>query len=210
MQGREYAISPYSIVRKMFTSIEPHYFSLLWNRVVDDVRRADALDDIENFRPAPDEPALLLPVSREGIIQHHESMTNEELAKSILEETKKFVGIIKSDLGFELDYSLDSLKFIDYYVASLSAKVDAAEKKSDVRLFVYLIGNYIGEVFRRKYGGKWVFNDKDSSAGLVLQGVSNGGAIFPHRVAANLAMDYYEGAVMAYAKDLHKKIVARV
>jgi hypothetical protein len=207
LSGKDLTISPFSIVRRAFKSVEPHYLAVNWNDIVKKIRKADDLEDTSGFNPAPSDPALLLPVNEGESSGASLHITSDELAKNIADETNKFIGFLKDDLGFELDYSIESLKFIDAYISSLNEKMSKEGKKTETRVFLYLLGNYIGEVLRKNFSGKWVYLDSDQTAGLIFDDSKpNGNTIFPHQVAAKFAFNYKEGEIIKYVRDLSRKI----
>lgn len=200
--GKEITVSPFLRVRQAFSNLERYHLSMYWNAVVERMRKAEPLDDRSGFRPPPAEPIRLLPV-REGEGAAN-GPTDEELAKVIPEETKTFVEILKSDLGIELDYSLESLRFLDHYFRSLSDAIGKEGELGERRIFVYLAGNYLGEVLRRAYGGRWVYIPEHQTTGLVFSAGGEGRTVYPHKAAAEMATEYREGGVVIYADKVKK------
>ncbi|HDS29795.1 MAG TPA: hypothetical protein ENN67_02000, partial [Firmicutes bacterium] len=125
LDGKEITISPFARVRQAFTETEPHHLASYWNSVIERLKTAEDLDDKIGFWRPSNTPIRLLPLA--GAVKTKKSgPSDEELAKVIPDETKKFVQILKADLGVELDYTLDSLRFLDYYFRSLN---DAMKKE---------------------------------------------------------------------------------
>ncbi len=206
--GKEMSVSPFARIRQAFTRLEDHHVSTYWNTVVKRMKEAEDLDDPMGFRPPPGEPVKMLPVPEAKAVRG-DGPSDEELAKIIPEETKKFVEILKSDLGVELDYSLNSLRFLDHYLRSLNDKMKKEGQMGERRVFVYLAGNYLGEVLRRAYGGRWVYVPEHQTTGLVLSEGEEKGTVYPHKAAAKLAVEYKNGGVIAYADTVRSAIHKR-
>jgi hypothetical protein len=204
--GREITVNPFARVRQAFGKIEPHHLAAYWNSVVTRIEESKPLDDKAGFRPQLDERIKMLPIALGKDQAGMGGPTDDELAKVILEETAKFIQILKADLGVELDYSLDSLRFLDHYLRSLNDAMKKEGKMGERRVFVYLAGNYLGEVLRRSYGGRWVYVPEHQTTGLVLRENAEGGTIYPHKAAAKLAMEYETGGVIAYVDKIKKRI----
>lgn len=206
LAGMEITISPFSRIRQAFTDLENHHLASYWNTVVKKIREAKPLEDPVGFKKPPSEPLKMLPVQTGAEATGANGPSDEELARIIPEETKKFVEILKSDLGVELDYSLSSLKFLDHYLRSINDKMKKEGQMGERRVFVYLAGNYLGEVLRRAYGGKWVYVPEYQTTGLILTKVPEGGTIYPHKAAAKLAIEYQTGGVIAYAEKIKSRV----
>jgi hypothetical protein len=204
ISGKEITISPFSLIRQAFTALEDHHVCKYWNIVVKRTEEAELIDDPVGFREPPEEELKMLPGADAADQKTSEGPTDHELAEIIPEETKKFVEILKSDIGIELDYTIDSLRFLDHYLQSLSKKLQKDGEMGERRVFVYLAGNYLGEVLRRTFGGKWVYVAKHQTTGLVLQGKEERRTIYPHKAAAKLAMEYQKGGVIAYADKIKR------
>jgi hypothetical protein len=199
LAGREITISPFSRIRQALTNIEPCHIASYWNVVIDKVNESEALDDTSGFKLPSDMKLKKLPVKGEGV---QKGPTDKELADIIPEETKKFIAILKQDLGVELDYTLDSLKFLDHFFRSLSDKVGKKGGVDDQRVLIYLAGNYLGEVLRRAYGGQWVFVGDQQTTAIVMTRGDRKSTIFPHKAAAEMVMSYKDGGVMDYARKV--------
>ena len=203
--GKEITISPFAKIRQAFTKMESQHLSSYWNSVVERMKNGETLDDIVGFRPPPESSALLLPLYGQGQ-KKHSGPSDEELAKIIPEETKKFIQILKSDIGVELDLTLDSLRFLDYYFRSLNDAMQKEGRMGERRVFIYLAGNYLGEVLRKAFGGKWVYVPEQQTTGLVLKGGGEDNTIYPHKAAAKLAFEYKENGVVSYVETIKKKL----
>jgi hypothetical protein len=207
--GKEITISPFSRIRQAFARLEAHHLATYWNSVMDRLDQSQPLDDRSGFRPPPEESLKRLPVTDTRANSGADGPTDEELAKQIPEETKQFVKILKSDLGVELDYSLDSLRFLDHYLRSLHETMKKEGKMGEKRVFVYLAGNYLGEVIRKAYGGRWIYVPEQETAGLMLQEGRKDSTVYPHKAAAKMAMEYESGSVLTYADKIKQRLSAR-
>ncbi len=206
LMGKDITISPFARVRGAFTDIEDHHLSVYWNNVVERLETVSPLDDTKGFTPPPSEPLKMLPTPGGSAKRKSNGPTDDELSRIIPDETGKFIDILKTDLGIELDYSIGSLQFLDHYLRSLNDKMRKEGKIGERRVFVYLAGNYLGEVLRRAYGGKWVYISEQQTTGLMLGDQSHGKTIYPHKAAAKLAIEYQTGGVIEYAESVKRRL----
>jgi hypothetical protein len=204
--GKEITINPFSQIRQAFEKLEPHHLAGYWNVVVERIENAKPIEDRSGFRPQPEDRIRMLPVVTAKVAAKAKGPSDEELARLIPEETRKFVQILRNDIGVELDFSIDSLRFLDHYLKSISEIVRKEGKMGERRVFVYLAGNYLGEVIRRAYGGRWVYLAEEETAGLIIREGQEGGMIFPHKAAAKLAFEYDSGGVVIYADRIKKRL----
>jgi hypothetical protein len=203
LAGKEITISPFSRIRQALTNIEPSHLASYWNVVIERINKSEALDDTSGFKLQPDMKLKKLPVKGDGVPK---GPTDKELGEIIPEETKQFIAILKQDLGVELDYTLDSLKFLDHFFRSLNDKVGKTGGVADQRVLIYLAGNYLGEVLRRAYGGEWVFvGDQQTTAIIMIKG-NRKSTIFPHKAAAEMVVGYRDGGVMDYARKVEMEL----
>ena len=176
--------------------------------VVERIDNSDPLADKQGFRPSPSSSLKKLPVDTSGGGKGSDGPTDDELARVIPEETKKFIEILKADLGVELDYSVNSLKFLDHYFRSLNAKMVKVKKVKWVSAgFLYILRVItLGEVLRREFGGRWVYIPEHQTTGLVLTVDNEHKTLYPHKSAAKMAMEYKTGAVTAYFDTIKKQM----
>lgn len=81
-----------------------------------------------------------------------------------LREAHEALVSIFQDFGVSLDYSLESLKWIeDYLEQNYPYQEGAHNPFPAVRVGVklYFLGAYAGETLIRKVGGSWSYNEKD-------------------------------------------------
>jgi hypothetical protein len=73
-----------------------------------------------------------------------------------IDDTLEMLIVNAAEQGFALDHSEDSLEtFENYILKSKSTVVD------DLAINIY--SQYVGEVFRKSYGGKWKIGDNPAS-----------------------------------------------
>jgi len=204
--ARELTVSPFARVRKAFGELEQSHFAEFWNEVVHGIGESDELNDADGFRKPRTGEFKLLPTSPGAVIPGEDAPSDEELADSIASETTKFIELIRSDLGIELDFSIDSLRFLDHYLKSLSEKITEMKEMGERRVFVYLAGNYLGEVLKRAYGGKWIYVPEEQTSGLIVSKAGKSTTVFPHKVAAELAMAYRSGGAMTFADKVKRML----
>ena len=199
LAGKEITVNPFARIRQALTNIEPCHIAKYWNTVIDRINGSEPLDDTSGFQPSSGTTLKKLPVKDDEAAS---GPTDAELAETIPEETKQFIAILKQDLGVELDYTLESLKFLDHFFRSLNDKVGHEGGVSDQRVLIYLAGNYLGEVLRRAYGGEWVYVGDQQTTAIKLQKGDRQSTIFPHKAAAEMVMAYRDGGVLDYAKKV--------
>lgn len=206
--GREMTINPFSRVRQAFEKMEPFHLSVYWNSIVNRMSSAKFLDDRSGFRPPPEENIKMLPVSVPED-KGSDGPSDEELAETIPDETIKFIQLLRQDLGVQLDYSLESLKFLDHYLKSLNEAMQEEGNMGEKRVFVYLAGNYLGEVLRKSFGGRWVYIPEQQTSGLILREGADALTVYPHQAAAKLAMEYQQGGVITYLDKIKQRLGVR-
>src|SRR5258706_7254899 len=85
---------------------------------------------------------------------------DEDLARyapppdKIAELAASAVRFVASKYKFELDFTSDTLSFIDQYVRD--ARSELLVKPEALDLLAATIGTYLGEVMRRAFGAGWV------------------------------------------------------
>jgi hypothetical protein len=78
--------------------------------------------------------------------------STDEMMVYFAKETTKWV---KADQGIDLDYSLESVRFIEIQLAKLSGEIDKTNPPAGTFGTASGYGAYIGEVFRQREGGAW-------------------------------------------------------
>ena len=87
-------------------------------------------------------------------------------------KSAKWISKALTSAGYKADFSLDSLKEIDRFFDehSVNGKTKPNGLFSEqLGSRIFSIGSYVGEVLRKKYGGKWVGNDNDPESELNLE-----------------------------------------
>lgn len=69
---------------------------------------------------------------------------------------------VQRALGVALDGSVESLAFVDHYIAASGRQ--AALKPEVLALTAAALGAYLGEVAIRRFGGRWVLDDAAAPA----------------------------------------------
>jgi hypothetical protein len=104
--------------------------------------------------------------------------------------------------GYKADFSLDSLREIDRFFEEQTADGKAKaggllSEKLGQRIFG--ISAYVGEVIRRKFGGKWEGNDADPQAEINLSlKLSSGATIWPVQRVMKRLQNGGEDGIYAY------------
>jgi len=104
--------------------------------------------------------------------------------------------------GYKADFSLDSLREIDRFFEEQAADGKAKaggllSEKPGQRIFG--IGAYVGEVIRRKFGGKWEGNDADPQAEINISlKLSSGATVWPVQRVMKRLKNGGEDGIYAY------------
>src|SRR5262249_22655828 len=67
---------------------------------------------------------------------------------------------MKQDKNIDLDYSFDSIKGVETRLGEISKDVVKDNPQKGTFGIALAYGAYVGEVFRRQYGGSWAKSDK--------------------------------------------------
>ncbi|MFL6072580.1 MAG: hypothetical protein ACJ73S_04200 [Mycobacteriales bacterium] len=86
-------------------------------------------------------------------------------------------GLVESQFGRQLDWTVDSLAVLDEVCAELLAGGPLAGERLD--LWWKLVGAYTGEVLVREYGGQWIAHERAPGAYAVTV---SGTTAFPFAV----------------------------
>jgi len=92
----------------------------------------------------------------------------EEAPDEILELSERCVAHVRYRLGFELDYSVDTLSVLDHFVVSVLSDEGEGEppppghsrRSSATLLLAPTVGAYFGEVLRRAFPCRWRFTSE--------------------------------------------------
>ncbi|MGB0578820.1 MAG: hypothetical protein ACPGVU_03865 [Limisphaerales bacterium] len=81
--------------------------------------------------------------------------------------------------GKELDYSIESIRFVESQLGGLSNSVDAKNPPQGTRESAIGYGAYIGEVIRRQRGGSWERDHPVGGEDSFPLNTSSNGTVFP-------------------------------
>jgi hypothetical protein len=92
---------------------------------------------------------------------------NLSTPEQILSSAERCVLHVKNRLGFELDYTADTITVLDHYAHNLLVEefADVSVPPGDprrsplVQLMSPILGAYFGEVIRRTFNARWRFTD---------------------------------------------------
>lgn len=91
---------------------------------------------------------------------------NEELQQYLFHLTdnqEEFINKLQSS-GFNFDYSLDSLPELERYIGDMGERI-AWKNKAESAAFLRLgVWSYIGETFRKNFGGGWLVSLSDTDS----------------------------------------------
>jgi len=126
-------------------------------------------------------------------------------------KSAKWIAQALNSSNYKADFSIESLKEIDRFFDDQS---ENGQPRPDGLLSeqlgnrIFSLGAYVGEVLRRKYGGKWIGNDNDPNAEINLELRLKGGVgIWPiQKVIKRLKNGsednlYFYGKVAGELKD---------
>jgi hypothetical protein len=94
----------------------------------------------------------------------------EEAPEEILELSERCVAHVRYRLGFELDYSVDTLSVLDHFVVAVLSEEGEGEppppghsrRASAMLLLAPTVGAYFGEVLRRAFPCRWRFTSESA------------------------------------------------
>jgi hypothetical protein len=81
-------------------------------------------------------------------------MDNEQFSKLMADTAEDAVNYIESTGSPRPDYSIQSLAIVDQLVQSLS---EQHLDEKEMFTYSYMLGAYIGEVYKKEAGGDWLF-----------------------------------------------------
>lgn len=96
-------------------------------------------------------------------------MTREELTQLMADSAQDAVKTTKEEFNLTLDDSEHSLALVDDVILSwLSKYKDQALEDNAVFTICNIYGAYVGEIFRKKIGGNWSYDESDQDAPYVV------------------------------------------
>ncbi|MDE2855482.1 MAG: hypothetical protein OXN88_15020 [Chloroflexota bacterium] len=79
-------------------------------------------------------------------------------SSELQEDAELVIEVLSEKEDIELDYSVDSISWLDGYIDEHRGKLDAGDKS----VLREKLGAFLGESIRRNYGGRWVKDSDDS------------------------------------------------
>lgn len=137
-------------------------------------------------------------------------MPGETVAEAMQAYAADAVASVQADL--ELDYSVESLRIVERLLEIGGAGFDRGD--DSLRAIATMWGGYVGEVFRRRWGGEWVFpEDGPFQKRLCLiihdaTGLPTGReiALFPVERAYKQLVNGSEDGIWSYASALEDRL----
>ncbi|MCC5855614.1 MAG: hypothetical protein JJU10_08060 [Idiomarina sp.] len=131
------------------------------------------------------------------------SISGPELQQLMLESAADAVKFAQEEFSVPLDQSPESIAAVDDLILAVRERYQNDVHDSKVIFTLCnLFGAYIGEVFRTRYGGTWVYDDGDKDAPAVFLAIGEYTFAFAGIVYQRLVNDqtlstrlYYEEAV---------------
>ncbi|MDU0355472.1 hypothetical protein RS130_17590 [Paraglaciecola aquimarina] len=97
------------------------------------------------------------------------SMTSEDLILLMADSAENAIITTKEEFNITLDGSEESINLVDDIILSWLAKYKAvALEENAVFTICNIYGAYIGEIFRKKIGGEWKYDESDPDAPYVV------------------------------------------
>lgn len=101
-------------------------------------------------------------------------MNATELEQLMHDSAADAVAVAKEEFNITLDYTQQSIAKIDEILASFLNKYrDQVLEDSAVFTLSNVFGAYVGEVFRKTYGGEWHYDNSEPEAPYVLLEIGN-------------------------------------
>lgn len=138
-------------------------------------------------------------------------MNNLELLQLMTDSAKDAVLVTKEQFNLELDYSVNSIIFVDDAINGYLDiyKAQALEDKA-VFTLCNMYGAYIGEVFRKAVGGNWVFDEHIKDAPSIFISIKQNQYAFAGICYEKLVNDskvsvqqYFDLALSAHGSPTH-------
>ena len=137
--------------------------------------------------------------------------SKEEIERLKMEKTivngYKNISRVLINYGYKTDFSIDSLSEIDRFIQENSikgyAKADGllAEQTAEK---LYTLGAYVGEVIRRKHGGKWIIELFEETKMDINIRLNNGHVFCPHNLVMKKLWNSEAYSIYDAASELNK------
>ena len=96
-------------------------------------------------------------------------MTREELTQLMTDSAQSAVTTTEEEFNLSLDGTEHSLSLLDDVILSWLGKYkDQALEDNVVFTICNIYGAYVGEIFRKKIGGNWSYDESDQDAPYVV------------------------------------------
>ncbi|GAC31911.1 hypothetical protein [Paraglaciecola polaris] len=96
-------------------------------------------------------------------------MTREELTQLMIDSAQNAIETTEQEFAVVLDESEQSLAVVDDVILSWLGKYESeALEENAVFTICNIYGAYVGELFRRKIGGFWKYDESDKRAPYVV------------------------------------------
>jgi len=96
-------------------------------------------------------------------------MTREELTQLMTDSAQNAVKTTQEEFDLTLDGSEHSLALLDDVILSWLGKYkDQVLEENAVFTICNIYGAYVGEIFRKKVGGNWSYDESDQDAPYVI------------------------------------------
>ncbi|MCF2946768.1 hypothetical protein L0668_01505 [Paraglaciecola aquimarina] len=130
-------------------------------------------------------------------------MTSSELAELMADCAENAITTTSQEFQLELDGSEQSIELVDDVILSWLGKYKSQALESDaVFTICNIYGAYVGEIFRKKVGGEWNYDQSNPDAPYVVLNYASNSYAFAGVVYQRLVNDsqvsiknYYEQAL---------------
>lgn len=96
-------------------------------------------------------------------------MTSSELAELMVDSADNAIATTQEEFDITLDGTEESIPQIDEVILHWLSKYKAqALEENAVFTICNIYGAYVGEIFRNKIGGEWVYDESDEDAPYVV------------------------------------------
>jgi hypothetical protein len=96
-------------------------------------------------------------------------MTREELTDLMIDSAQSAIETTQEEFNLKLNGTDESITIVDDVILSWIDKYkDQALEDNAVFTICNIYGAYVGEVFRKKVGGNWAYDDSDQDAPYVV------------------------------------------
>ncbi|MDR2112099.1 MAG: hypothetical protein LBQ62_03195, partial [Candidatus Accumulibacter sp.] len=96
-----------------------------------------------------------------------------EQADQLRRAAEQLREILREQLHIELNYDLESVRWLDKYIERTRLRTDISNWKGSINL----IGSFLGECVIRNFGGQWAMHDE-----MVCVSLDEGNVVFPYNI----------------------------